>query len=403
MQFLLKRCFRTRMEIAAFYLQIIFLVPVIAGSLYGFLCVLALRRFLAECQVRDALHIPLQVWPPASVLKPVCGLDKGLEENLRSACLQDYPQYEVIISVQDPYDPAIEVIEKLRREFPDRVEIVIDNKNFGANGKVNNLAGALGRAKHEILVISDSDIRLKSNYLKNIIAALMAPGTPEKGYSCTLYKAVAADKWYEKLELLTFNADFVPGIIFSYVTGAAKFCLGSSVALRRSDLDGIGGIESLSGYLAEDYEMGRRLLKTGKKMVLVPYLVETLVDLKSPAQWWTSQVCWDQKTRSANPMGFFCTILVRSVPFAAAVAVLRLMDGPGLALLGVAVLFRIVSAAVILKWGMNDREGLQAIWLLPVRDLAALASWAVAMVRKVVVWRGCRLILNRSGTMARAQ
>ncbi len=391
------------MEIAAFYLQIIFLVPVIAGSLYGFLCVPAFRRFRAECPVGYASHIPVQEWPPASVLKPVCGLDKGLEENLRSACLQDYPQYQVVISVQDPNDLAVEVIEKLQREFPDRVDVVIDNKNFGPNGKINNLAGALERAKHEILVISDSDIRVKGNYLKSIIAPLMPPGSRDTGYSCTLYKAAAAEKWYEKLGLLTLNADFVPGIVFSYVTGAAKFCLGSSVALRRSDLDSIGGIESLSCFLAEDYEMGRRLLKTGKKMVLVPYWVETLVDLKGPAQWWASQVCWDQKTRSANPVGFFCTIMVRSVPFAVAVAALRLADGPGLALLSAVVLFRIVSAAVILKWGMNDGEGLRAIWLLPVRDLAALASWAVALVRKVVVWRGCRFTLNRSGTLARAQ
>lgn len=377
------------------YLQYLLLVPVVAGSVYEFLRLFTLLRF------NPASHRKIDVpdgFPPVSILKPVCGLDKGLEENLRSACLQDYGQYQVVISTQDPGDPAVPIMEKVRREFPDKVDIAIGNVTAGLNRKVNNLAGALRRARYEIIVISDSDIRLQSDYLKSIVAPLAAPGAWDTGFVCTLYKASAARAWYEKLSLLTFNADFVPAIVFAYVTGAAKFCLGSSVALRRADLEGIGGIESLSGYLTEDYEMGQRLLDSGKRMVLVPHLVETLVDLKSPAHWWAAQVCWDQKTRTANPAGFFSTIVTRSVPFATAFAALR-PDGAGLAVLGAAVLIRIITAAAMLR-AIRDREGLRAVWLLPVRDLAGIFSWAAALVKRDVVWRGSRYCLDRQGKLA---
>lgn len=381
------------------YLQLILVVPVIAGSVYEILRLLAMRRFQSGGPGQKA-GAP-GAYPPVTILKPVCGLDKGLEENLRSACLQDYPQFQVVISARDPHDPALPVMENVRREFPDRVDLAMENITAGLNGKINNLAGALLHARHDILVISDSDVRLKKDFLKSIVAPLAAREADNTGFVCTLYKAVSAGPWYEKMGLLTFNADFVPGIIFAYVTGAANFCLGSSVAFRRKDLESIGGIGSLSGYLTEDYEMGRRLLESGRKMALVPHLVEILVDLKSPAQWWTGQVCWDQKTKSANPAGFFSTIVTRSIPFAFLFAAIR-ADLPGLAVLATAVLVRIITAAAMLK-GLGDREGLRALWLLPARDAAALFSWAAALVKKDVVWRGSRYGLDRYGKLARAE
>lgn len=382
------------------YLQLILLVPIIAGSLYEVLRLFAMWRF--QSGGFDTTDVPGPL-PPVTILKPVCGLDKGLEKNLRSACLQDYCEYQVVLSAQDPHDPALEIMEKIRREFPDRVDLAIENLKVGLNGKVNNLTGALRKARHEIIVISDSDIRLQRNFLKSIVAPLAARDSRDTAFVCTLYKAACAGPWYEKMSLLTYNADFVPGIIFAYVTGAAKFCLGSSVALRRSDLDGIGGFASLSDYLTEDYEMGRRLLSSGKTMALVPHFVETLVDLKSPADWWSGQVCWDQKTRSANLPGFFSTIVTRSVPFAFLFAAVRFSDWLGLAVLGAAVLLRVVTAAVMLKWGLRDSEGLRAVWLLPLRDLAGLLSWAAALIKKDVVWRGSRFCLNRYGKLARAE
>ncbi len=340
------------------------------------------------------------MWPPVTILKPVRGLEKNLKSNLRSACLQDYPDFQVVLSVQDFNDPAIPLLKEIQREFPERVSVAVEDTQAGPNGKINNLLGALRHARHDILVISDSDVHLEANYLKALIAPL---ADPQVGFVCTLYRATLADRWYEKMELLTLNADFIPSVIFAYVSGASKFCLGSSVALRRSSLEGTGGLETLADYLAEDYEMGKRLWGSGKRMVLVPYWVNIVIDLKNLSQWWNHQVSWDQKTRAASPAGFFATIVTRSVPFALLFAALRLGDTLGLAILGGVLGLRLGTAAGILGWGARDREGLRSLALLPLRDMAALVSWSLAFTKKTVIWRGSKLILTGNGRLARRE
>jgi len=331
------------------------------------------------------------------MLKPVHGLEKNQRENLRSACLQDYPLFQVVFSVQTPDDPAVSLLREIQREFgPEKVTVAIENRHVGSNGKINNMVGGLPYARHEILVISDSDVRLRPDYLKTIIAPL---ADPEVGCVCTLYKASCAETWFEKMELLTLNADFMASVIFAHVTGASKFCLGASVALRRSTLEEIGGLEALADYLVEDYEMGRRIWCSGKKISIVPYFIDTMVDLKSPSQWWNHQVYWDQNTRAARPVAFLATAIIRSTPFALLFASMRRLDGVGLTVLGAAMLVRMATAAMTLGWGFRDREGLKSLALLPFRDLAGLVSWFLALTRKTTIWRGSKFILTRDGRL----
>jgi len=376
-------------------LQSICLVPAIAGSIYSILCLLAVWRF--RTQPRCSPGYSFSKWPGVTILKPVRGLEKNQEQNLRSACLQDYPEFQVVFSVQDPDDPALPLLKKIGQAFGSkRVSVVIGNRRVGPNGKINNLLGALPYAQYDTLVISDSDVHLKPDYLKAIIAPLADPNV---GCVCTLYKATHADRWFEKMELLTLNADFVPSVIFASVTGASKFCLGSSVALRCSSLKEIGGFETLADYLTEDYEMGRRLWTSGKRVVVVPYFVETVVDLEKASRWWNHQVCWDQKTRAAQPAGFFATLLIRSVPFALLFAASRLADAGGLLVLGGVMGLRLATAAVILGWGLQDREGLRNLALLPLRDLTSIISWLLAFTKKTVSWRGAELMLGHDGRL----
>lgn len=135
-------------------------------------------------------------------------------------------------------------------------------------------------------------------------------------------------------------------------------------------------------------------------MAVVPYFVETVVDLKTISQWWDHQVCWDQKTRAAQPAGFFATILIRSVPLALLFAALRLLDAGGLMVLGGAIGIRLATAAAILRWGLRDQEGLRSLVLLPLRDLTSLISWLSAFTKKTVNWRGADLILAHDGRLA---
>ena len=376
-------------------LEWVFLVPAIGGSVYVILCVRAVIRFRRESAGRK---VPgFKAWPPVTVLKPVHGLEKNQRENLRSTCIQDYPEFQVVFSVQDASDPAIPLLKEIQKEFgPGRVTVAIENCRAGTNGKINNMIGGLRHARYDLLVISDSDILLRHDYLKTIVAPLSDPAV---GCACTLYKAAGARTWFEKMELLTLNADFMANVLFAHVSGASKFCLGASAALHRSTLEQPGGLEALSDYLVEDYEMGRRIWLSGKKVAIVPYFVDTIVDLKSPSQWWNHQVYWDQNTRAARPAAFFATALIRSVPFALLYAAARMGDAIGLSVTVGVLLLRIVTAQIILGWGLRDREGLRSIGLLIFRDIASLVTWLLAFTKRTTVWRGNSFVLTRDGRL----
>lgn len=382
-------------SIACHILEWIFLIPAIGGSVYAILCVLAVNRFRIHSNSRSK---PVSgSWPAVTILKPVRGLEKNQRDNLRSTCIQDYPEFQVVFSVQDPEDAAIPLLREIQREFgPARVTVAIEDCRAGTNGKINNMIGGLRHARHDVLVISDSDVLLKPDYLKTIVAPLSDPGV---GCACTLYKAAGAGTWFEKMELLTLNADFMANVLFAHISGASKFCLGASAALRRSTLDQVGGLESLSDYLVEDYEMGRRIGLLGKKIAIVPYFVDTIVDLKTPSQWWDHQVYWDQNTRAARPIAFFATALIRSVPFALLYAVARMGDVIGLSVTAGVFALRTASAAIILGWGLRDREGLRSLGLLIFRDIASLVTWILAFTKRTTIWRGTSFVLTRDGRL----
>jgi ceramide glucosyltransferase len=386
-------------DLAQLILQWLFLIPAVGGSVYGILCVIAVLRLRMRSASREK-QLP-ETWPPVTILKPVHGLEKNQRENLRSTCLQDYPEFQVVFSVQDPNDEAIPLLREIQSEFgTDRVTVAIENCCSGTNGKINNMIGGLHHARHDVLVISDSDILLKPDYLKTIVAPL---NDLDVGCVCTLYKAARAHSWFEKMELLTLNADFMANVLFAHVSGASRFCLGASAALHRSILEKIGGLEALSDYLVEDYEMGKRIWKLGKKVAIIPYFVDTIVDLQSPAQWWNHQIYWDQNTRAARPLAFFATVLIRSVPFALLYAAVRMLDPLGLWVLTGVFFLRIITAAVILNWGLHDREGLRNLGLLLFRDIASLATWLLAFTKRTTIWRGTSFVLTRDGRLVAQQ
>ena len=334
-----------------------------------------------------------------TILKPICGLEKELEANIRSCCEQDYPTYQVVLSVQRADDPAIPLLRALASEYgPDRITLAQSTAAPLANGKIHNLLGAIEVARHELLVLSDSDVRVGRDYLRVITAPL---SDPQVGYACTLYRAVAAGRWYERLEQLSMH-DFTVNIAFAWMTGASDFCLGSSMAFRRSDLDRIGGLEPLGDYLVEDFEMGRRLQRLGLRLELLPYLVDTVVDLASARAWWRHQLYWDQNTWAARPIGFLATILVRPIPFALIFAALRLFDPLALSVVAGVTTFRVITAAAIMR-SQRDREGLRNLLWLPLRDVAALATWLAALRSRSVTWRGSEYSLTADGRMIQTE
>ncbi|MGK7922163.1 MAG: bacteriohopanetetrol glucosamine biosynthesis glycosyltransferase HpnI [Trichodesmium sp.] len=375
-------------------LEIICLIPIISGSLYSLLSIWTTRKFL-RTTIPD-INNTEKFNPPVTVLKPVRGIEKELKSNLHSICVQNWPEYQIVYSVQDPQDSALPIIQEIQTEVgSQKISVVIDNKEVGANGKVNNLLGAIAEARHDIIIISDSDTNVKPDYINNIISPL---SNPDVGCVCTLFKVKSAHQWFEKMELLTMNADFIPSVIFAAVTGASNACLGPSIAISRTTLKELGGLESLADYLVEDYELGRRVWTSGQKMLLLPYIIDVTVDLKNWRDWWTHQIYWDQNTYLARPWPFIATILIRSVPFAILFVVLRMGDLIGIGILGITVGLRLLSAGIILK-DLKDSEGFESLYLLPLRDTFGLIFWFLALTKRTVVWRGVKYKLINNGKM----
>src|ERR1700732_3870951 len=266
------------------FVEWLLLLPVIGGSIYSFLCLGAMavlrarmRRTSAEAASTPGAAGPLSAfgaagaggpswaetgaWPAVSMLKPVYGLGRDLGENLRSACRQDYPDYQVVFSAQREDETALPLVDEVQRELgSERVTVVVDGTGTVPNGKARNLLVGQSGARPDLMVVSDADVRLRPDYLKTIVAPLADPAV---GCSTTFYKAFGARRWYEALEQLFVNADWVPNLVFAHVTGASPLVLGASNAVRRSTLDAIGGLADLGHYLLEDFEMGSGIRDAG--------------------------------------------------------------------------------------------------------------------------------------------
>lgn len=373
------------------------LIPVAGACVYWLMTSVCMALFFRHGRKRCRFPSaePGTFFPFVSLIKPVCGLEKNLYENLATACLQDYPRYEVIYSAQREDDPALKILYELNDNYPNvKMQIVVNEYAVGPNGRLANLYNAAKHAEGEILVFSDSDMFLKPDYLKNIVAPFADPAV---GVSCTLYKAWAAYNLPEKLELLSFNADFIPAVVFARVTGASLACSGASQAVSRSALEAIGGLAPLGNYLVEDFELGRRIVdEKGFKMAFAPHVAATGVDLENFREWWRHQVYWDQNTRAANPAGFFFTILIRGVPFAVIYATLQGPWWPQI--LAVCLGARLFTAAVNSTY-LGDHEGLRALWLLPLRDSLGLFVWLASFLKRKTFWKGRTFILKKGKMM----
>ncbi|MDO8526442.1 MAG: glycosyltransferase [Deltaproteobacteria bacterium] len=373
--------------------QLFLLIPVACACLYWLMTSVCMAIFFLRkkkrCQVLSPE--PGSFSPFVSLIKPVCGLEKNLYENLATACLQNYPRFEVIYSVQNPADPALKVLKEIRKNYPGvKMQIVIDEEAIGPNGRLANIYNASKHAEGEVLVFSDSDMFLKSDYLKTIVAPL---GNKEIGVSCTLYKAWCADSFEEYLELLSFNADFIPSVVFATVTHASLACPGASQAVRRDVLEQIGGLAPLAHFLVEDFELGRRAVEAGYKIHFSPYVAATGVDLKNFLGWWRHQVYWDQNTRAAAGVGFFFTLLIRGIPFAVLYA---FSGGPDAKL----VLTATVGVRLFTTWinsffFLKDTQGLKAIGLLPIRDILGFFVWFASFVKRKTVWKDRTFIIEK--------
>jgi ceramide glucosyltransferase len=375
-------------------------VGAISGIGYCFLSLWSAVRFLRTRESAKSLHSMHQpAMPPVSVLKPLKGIDPEIYDSLRSHCLQNYPEYEIIFGVSDFDDAAIEIVHRLQKEFPERaIQLLVCEKNLGTNPKVSNLAQMLPAARHDYLVINDSDIRVQPNYLSTVMPPLNDGAV---GVVTCLYCGIAAPTMGSRMESLGISTDFFAGVLVAhYLERGLQFGFGSTLAFRRRDLEAIGGFQSIVDYLADDYELASRIAARGLRVHISDLVVQTFLPSYSLRRFFDHQLRWGRGVRECRPFGYAGLLFTFAIPWAiATVAVFR---GPAWAweLLLAALVVRLAVAWTVGCRVLRDSQVLRWFWLIPVRDLIAPLVWLASFASRKVVWRGDQFFL-RNGKLVR--
>ncbi len=327
---------------------------------------------------------PQGPYPPITVLKPLHGDEPLLEEALASFCAQDYARFQVVFGLQDPADPALHVIRRLRARFPTvDMEVVIDPTQHGVNRKVGNLINMYTRAKHDVIVIADSDIHAAPDYLTQVATALARPNT---GLVTTLYAGVgASDTFAGRLGMSQINHCFLPGALMARLLGRQD-CLGATMALTRRTLESIGGLQALVHHLADDAILGQLVAAQGLSVDLAATLPATTVPEMQINHLFSHELRWARTIQSLAPVGFVLSSLQYPLFWAGLTAVLAGGHTWALALFAITWLVR---ALVVL--GIDSALSLSMaapIWLLPVRDLLSVAVILASYGGNEVAWRG---------------
>jgi ceramide glucosyltransferase len=373
-------------------MQIVAALGVVSSSLYYLLCLWSAWTFLREREAGAGAR-PTEALPPISILKPLKGTDPEMYQSFRSHCLQDYPEYEIVFGVSDPNDPAIDSVKELQREFPNRrIQLVVSPEILGTNVKVSNLAHMLAEARHEHLIVNDSDIRVEPDYLRRVIAPLE---DLRVGMVTCLYRGVAGATLGSRLEALGISTDFCPGVLAArQLERGIRFGLGSTLAFRRTELEKIGGFASFVDYLADDYELGKRIAGLGLTVNLSDVVVETCLPSYRWREFLAHQLRWARGVRDARAGGYFGLVFT----FGLLWALLAVVASGGALWAGVALAvtlcLRLAVALVVGRHLLEDREVLTHAWLIPLRDLVAVAVWIGSLGGHTVTWRGERFQLK---------
>jgi ceramide glucosyltransferase len=352
----------------------------------------------ARSFVRAALKPLPDFHPAVSILKPVKGLDPEMYASFASHCRQEYEgDYEIVFAAGSPDDPAIEAIERLQREFPERsIRLVLCPEALGSNGKVSSLAQALPHARYDHILINDSDILVSPHYLRRVLAGFASPAKPggRVGMVTALYRGRAhgtagAPTIGSKMEALGIATDFVPSVLAARVIeGGIHFGLGSTLAVSREALDASGGLRPLADYLADDYQLGARIFASGFEVVLSREVVETSVPAYRFHEFLSHQMRWARTVRDARPFGYLGLLFSYGLAWALLNMLASGATLESLALLSLTAAARVAVALLVGAEVLGDRQVLRDLWLLPARDLVALGVWAWSYAGTTVEWRG---------------
>lgn len=334
----------------------------------------------------------LTAFTPISVLKPLAGVDDGLEENLRSFFEQDYPSFEILFSVRNTADPAIAVVERLRAAYPGvPSQLLVTGEPPYANHKVYSLDLMLAAARYDLLVMADSDIRVTRDLLRTVAAEFQ---DPRVGLATCPYRAVPGRSFWNTLEAIGLNTEFIGGVLVARMLEGMKFALGPTIVSRRATLAAIGGFDAVREFLAEDFVMGKLAAERGHGVILSSYVIEHRIGAQGLVANLKHRLRWSRSTRRSRPAGYAGQLFTIPLPL----AVILWGAQPGWwGLAAIVIVLRAVAgwatAGLVLRDGLTRR----LFWLVPVQDFLSLFMWVGGFFGNTIVWRGRKYYLRPDG------
>ena len=366
--------------------------------IYYLLALYSTAHFLADAKGRGKDHGNFT--PPLSCLKPIKGLDVDAYENYASFCRQDYPQYEIVFCV-DQDDPALPVLEKLIRDFPERdIRLLFGSGRDAINDKVARLVRLTTEAKYDLFVITDGDVRVRPDYLRNVAAPFR---DPKVGAATCLYVSTQEKSFLEELQSISMISDFFAGIIVAWQLDGVKFTLSQSILTTRKNIEGFGGYQRIEDRPADDLYIGRLAAEQGFEVRLLPYVVQSVADFQTLREFLYKRVRWMTVMRLMRPWGHVGLIFTWGLPWALLAIAVHPTLTVAAAYLGTYFALRIAMTWLIGVGAMKQKGLWQKIPLIPLWDAFAFFIWLISFGRKTIRWRGIDYFLREGRLVAVSQ
>jgi len=378
----------------AFFLKVLFgisLLGTASSTIFLIMTLVAAARYRRQAQARqaEALAPPATSLPPVAILKPLHGMEAELEENLESFFQQDYPDYEIIFGARDAENPALQIAQRVRARYS-RVKstVVLSGPPTWPNAKVFSLEKMIAVSNRSYFIISDSDVWVAPDFLRNTIPPLL---DPKVGLITCMYRGIPASDFWSSLEALGLSVEMSSGVVVADMLEGMRFALGPAMAARRDSIDAIGGIAATADYYSDDFELGNRIWAKGYKVVLSHHIVRNVLTPRSPLRTLGDQLRWMKSTRYSRPAGHLGTGLTFAMPFGLlglfAASVLGHVTW-GIAIFAAAFVNRMLLSAAV-GWGIaRDPRALALCWLYPLRDLSGFFVWLASYTSRRFYWRG---------------
>jgi len=366
------------------------LAVLLTGSLvYCVLVVVATRRFLSATLPAPGAQ------PAISVLKPLCGHDDGLEENLRSFFVQNYPEYEVLFGVHRQDDPAVPVVEKIISEFDGRISarLIVTGESPIPNAKAFSLNRMVREARHDVLVMSDSDVRVTPSLLSHLAQEFQ---DERIGLISCPYRAVPGKSVWSRLEAIGMNTELLGGVLVARLIEGMRFALSCTVAVRRNVLDDMGGFGYLQEFLAEDFVIGHRAAELGHGVLFSSYVIEHRIGSQSMLRNLGHRMRWARSTRRSRPAGYWGQIFTYPLPLALLLCASYPVAWP---LVLLTLVLRGGAALATARYVVHDPVTQSQWWLLPVQDVLGFFVWISGFVGDKIVWRDRKCTVLRDGRL----